>query len=107
MESEGYILDELNVTQDQNKLSKRFNARKETVFMSAYLFLRLTDRVQEHRVLLSNRFIYFLRRSISCCRSTGLTFARRVPIKEFKDITVDIERKCILLHLHTEDDCLF
>lgn len=36
-----------------------------------------------------------------------MTFAKKIPIKEFKDLTVDSERYCIILHLFSEDDCFF
>lgn len=104
MESEGHVFDELNVTQERSRLSEKMLQRKETVLFSAYLFVREKQVLQEKRVLITHKGVYILRNTMNCCRSTGLYFAKSFQVSDFRDITVNSTRKCMMLHCIKGDD---
>lgn len=106
MESDANILDELNLTIQSNHLSKSISSRKESLFLSCFIFIRHFDRVVEKRIVLTNRYLYFLRRRLACwCgSSSGLTFASKIPVTEFIELTIDSARRCVVLHCNKIDD---
>jgi hypothetical protein len=104
MESEGHVFDELNVTQERSRLSQKMLQRKETVLFSAYLFVRDKKLIKEKRVLITHRGVYILRNSMNCCKSTGLYFAKSSHVSDFRDITVNSNKKCMVLHCVKGDD---
>jgi len=106
MDVEDCILDELNITSPLHEnILNRLHSRKEEIYLSAYVFVRKKSKVNEKRIVITNQSIYFLRKALGfCCGSSGLSFASRKPVNDIVDVTIDHERKCIVVHFINEDD---
>jgi len=103
MEDDGQIIDELNMIDKKSKVGRRLVRRKENFYMSMICFSRKNENLKQKRCIVTDRALYFLKKGVVSCQS-GLTFAQKFRVADFKDITIDRKRLCLVLHMAKDDD---
>lgn len=89
---------------ESNKTSVRFRERKEDVTFSGLLFSRKQGIVKQKKVVLTNKAMYFLQKSSWICNQSGITFGQKFPVSEFRELTIDTRRLCLVIHTSVNDD---
>lgn len=93
------LLDALN-----NRLYKKLQSRKEDIAFTGLLYSRKKGKVKQKKVVVTSKALYFLQQCTWICNRTGITFGQKFPIAEFKEMTLDAKRLCLVIHTSMKHD---